>query len=81
MSRKWLYTAITRATNLENVVLIDYDEYEEDDKYLIAYLQQRWIDIASKIRRRKDRSIPATLLQANGLTVVSVNAAKIAVRA
>ena len=41
VSRKWLYTCCTRATDLNNVYLIDYDTEEEDEKDLMNYLQKK----------------------------------------
>ena len=73
--------AITRSTNLENVYLIDYDEYEEDEKDLMNYLQKRSIGISSKIKRRKGRWIPRITLPASGSIVVWASVVRTAVRA
>ena len=70
-----------RATNLENVYLIDYDEEEEDEKDSMNYLQKRSIGISNKIKRRNGRWTHPIISRANGFTVVSANAVKIVVRA
>ncbi|MFM7985490.1 MAG: hypothetical protein ACKPKO_39865, partial [Candidatus Fonsibacter sp.] len=38
VSRKWLYTAVAKATNLKQVYFYDYDESAENKKEMILYL-------------------------------------------
>ena len=40
VNRKWIYTAVTRATELNNVYFIDC-EYEEEDNRLNKYLDMK----------------------------------------
>ncbi|MFM7983142.1 MAG: ATP-binding domain-containing protein, partial [Candidatus Fonsibacter sp.] len=40
-SRKWLYTAVTRATNLKHVYFYDYDESAEKEKGMIQYFTRK----------------------------------------
>ena len=37
VNRKWLYTAITRATDLKQVYFYDYDEIKDQDREIIQY--------------------------------------------
>ncbi|MFM7983810.1 MAG: hypothetical protein ACKPKO_31245 [Candidatus Fonsibacter sp.] len=37
VSRKWLYTAGTKATNLNQVYFYDYDEIADKEKEMIQY--------------------------------------------
>ncbi|MFM7990157.1 MAG: C-terminal helicase domain-containing protein, partial [Candidatus Fonsibacter sp.] len=37
VSRKWLYTAVTRATNPQHVYIYYYDESAEKEKDMILY--------------------------------------------
>ena len=52
VSWKWLYTAITRATYLQNVQFFDYQEEPEDDRLLQSYLQM-------KVRRYREQDAKA----------------------
>ena len=37
VTRKWLYTAITRATGLKQVYFHDYDESKENEREMLQY--------------------------------------------
>jgi hypothetical protein len=41
VSRKWLYTAITRATDLKQVQFFDYDESKESEEQMYQYFQRK----------------------------------------
>ena len=41
VTRKWLYTAVTRAEYLENVLFFDYEEMAENKRALDHYLQRK----------------------------------------
>ncbi|MFM7978143.1 MAG: C-terminal helicase domain-containing protein, partial [Candidatus Fonsibacter sp.] len=47
--RKWLYTAVTRATNLKHVYFYDYDESAEKEKDMIL---GRWRTTGCKTGRQ-----------------------------
>lgn len=52
VSRKWIYTAVTRATHLDNVCFYDYEEDREDESILDSYLDM-------KVRRYREHDIKA----------------------
>ncbi|MFM7984697.1 MAG: hypothetical protein ACKPKO_35780, partial [Candidatus Fonsibacter sp.] len=41
VSRKWLYTTVTKATNLKRVYFYDYDESAEKEKDIIQYFDRK----------------------------------------
>jgi len=41
VNRKWLYTAITRATDLSKVYFFDYDEAKQEEQEMLDYLQKK----------------------------------------
>ncbi|MFM7989858.1 MAG: hypothetical protein ACKPKO_62145, partial [Candidatus Fonsibacter sp.] len=41
VSRKWLYTAVAKATNLKRVYFYDYDESAEKEKEMIQYFARK----------------------------------------
>jgi hypothetical protein len=41
VNRKWLYTAVTRATELKNVLFYDYDENAEKDGAMLQYFARK----------------------------------------
>jgi hypothetical protein len=52
VDRKWIYTAVTRATYLDNVCFYDYEEDKEDESVLDSYLDM-------KLRRYKEQDVKA----------------------
>jgi hypothetical protein len=48
VNRKWLYTAVTRATELKNVLFCDYDENAEREEAMLQYF-------AKKVERYKQQ--------------------------
>ena len=80
-SRKWIYTAVARATNLENVYLLDYDEYEEDEKDLLSYLQKKVDRYKQQDKKAKRQMDPSNYLTSKWLYGCLGNAVKIVVRA
>ena len=41
VDRKWIYTAITRATGLRKVYFYEYDENQENKEHMMQYLQRK----------------------------------------
>ena len=41
VDRKWIYTAITRATDLKKVYFYEYDENQENKEQMMQYLQRK----------------------------------------
>jgi hypothetical protein len=41
VNRKWLYTAVTRATELKNVLFYDYDENAEREEAMLQYFTRK----------------------------------------
>jgi ABC-type transport system involved in Fe-S cluster assembly fused permease/ATPase subunit len=41
VTRKWLYTAVTRATDLKKVFFYEYDESKENEKEMIQYFTRK----------------------------------------
>ena len=41
VNRKWLYTAVTRATELKNVLFYDYDEDAEREEAMLQYFKRK----------------------------------------
>jgi hypothetical protein len=41
VNRKWLYTSITRATDLKQVQFFDYDENKESEEEMYQYFQRK----------------------------------------
>ena len=41
VNRKWLYTAVTRATELKNVMFYDYDENAEKEEAMLQYFSKK----------------------------------------
>ena len=56
VSRKWLYTAVTRATNLKHVYFYDYDESAEKEKDMIHYFTRK-VENYKLQDRKANRSI------------------------
>ena len=50
-TRKWLYTAVARATGLKQVYFYDYDESAEKEKDMIQYFTRKVANTRSKTRR------------------------------
>ncbi|MFM7986469.1 MAG: hypothetical protein ACKPKO_44870 [Candidatus Fonsibacter sp.] len=56
VSRKWLYTAVTKATNLNQVYFYDYDESAEKEKDMIQYFDRKVGTTSYKTKKRTDPS-------------------------
>ena len=56
VNRKWLYTAITRATDLSKVYFFDYDEAKQEEQEMLDYLQKK-VDRYKQQDRKAKRPI------------------------
>ena len=56
VNRKWLYTAVTRATELKNVLFYDYDENAEKDGAMLQYLSKK-VDRYKQQDKRAKREV------------------------
>ncbi|MFM7989449.1 MAG: C-terminal helicase domain-containing protein, partial [Candidatus Fonsibacter sp.] len=56
VSRKWLYTTVTKDTNLKQVYIYDYDESAEKEKGMIQYFA-RHVDNYKLQYKKANRSI------------------------
>ena len=54
-TRKWIYTAVTRATDLKQVYFYDYDESAKKDKDMIQYFTR----MVEKYRQQYKEGQPA----------------------
>ncbi len=55
VNRKWLYTAVTRATDLKRVSFYDYDEQEENEEQMMQYFQKKVDRYKAQDRKAKRR--------------------------
>ncbi|MFM7982595.1 MAG: hypothetical protein ACKPKO_25060, partial [Candidatus Fonsibacter sp.] len=55
-SRKWLYTAVTKATDLKQVYFYDYNESAEKEKGMIQYFTRKVENFRHQIKKA-NRSI------------------------
>jgi hypothetical protein len=56
VNRKWLYTAVTRATELKNVLFYDYDENAEKDGSMLQYFGRK-VDRYKQQDRKAKREV------------------------
>ena len=56
VNRKWLYTAVTRATELKNVLFYDYDENAEKDGAMLQYFGRK-VDRYKQQDRKAKREV------------------------
>jgi hypothetical protein len=52
-SRKWLYTAVTRATHLKNVLFFDYDEDLSKQDQMLQYFSKKVASYRQQDRKAK----------------------------
>ncbi|MFM7984137.1 MAG: hypothetical protein ACKPKO_32910, partial [Candidatus Fonsibacter sp.] len=57
VSRKWLYTAVTKATNRKQVYFYDYEESAEKEKEMMQYLCYRKVENYKLQVKKANRSI------------------------
>jgi hypothetical protein len=53
VNRKWLYTAVTRATELKNVLFFDYNENAEQEETMLHYFQRKVVAYRQQDRKAK----------------------------
>ena len=59
-TRKWLYTAVTRAMDLKTVFFYDYEESKEKEAEMIQYFARKERDTNSKTTRQREASTTPT---------------------
>ena len=59
-TRKWLYTAVTRATDLKKVLFYDYVESKEKEAEMIQYFARKQRSTYSKTTRQREASTTPT---------------------
>ena len=52
-SRKWLYTAVTRATHLKNVLFFEYDEDLQKQEQMLQYFTRKVASYRQQDRKAK----------------------------
>ena len=67
VNRKWLYTAVTRATELKNVLFYDYDEKAEQEEAMIQYFARK-VERYKQQDRKAKREIKENYITKEWLT-------------